>query len=89
MESLNPVRPPTGDGLQLDFAAEAEEYPFSKGTLTPLLGLGLGMSTAAMEKEVGASGFPGGVTRQLYLCLWCCFLHRMKEMSVVVLLGEI
>jgi hypothetical protein len=60
-ESLNPTGPLAGEGLQLDFAAAAEEDHFPLGTLTPLLGLGLGMATAATEKEVCASGLPWGV----------------------------
>jgi hypothetical protein len=52
MEFLNPVGPPAGYGLLLDFAAAAEEDPFSLGTPPPILGLGPGMMTAAEATDL-------------------------------------
>jgi hypothetical protein len=90
MQLLNPPKT-AGEGLQLDFAAAAEEDPFSLGNSSPSLGFGMGMAEAATEKEVGASGLPrgGGVPRCLLLCHWCCFLRRMNKIIDVVLLEEI
>jgi hypothetical protein len=62
MQLLNPPKE-AGEGLQLDFTAAAEEEPFFLGNPYPRLGYGMGMAAAAPEKEVGASGLPGGGTK--------------------------
>jgi hypothetical protein len=59
MQLLNPPKE-AGEGLQLDFTAAAEDDPFSLGNPSPSLGFGMGMATAATEKEVGTSGLPRG-----------------------------
>jgi hypothetical protein len=59
MQLLNPPKM-AGEGLQLDFAAAAEEDPFSLGYPSPSLGSGMGMAAEATEKKVGESGLPGG-----------------------------
>jgi hypothetical protein len=59
IQLLNPPKE-AGEGLQLDFTAAAEEEPFFLGNPTPSLGYSMGMAAAAPEKEVGASGLPGG-----------------------------
>jgi hypothetical protein len=90
MHLLNPPEE-AGEGLQLDFTAAAEQYPFSLGNPSPSLGfgMGMGMAAAATEKEVVASGLLGGMPRCLMLCHWCCFLRRMNEIIVVDFLEEI
>jgi hypothetical protein len=89
MQLPNPPKE-AGEGLQLDFTAATEEDPFSLGNPSPSLVFGMGMAAAATDKEVGASGLPGGgIPSCLMLCHWCCFLCRMNEISVVVLLEEI
>jgi hypothetical protein len=88
MQLLNPLKE-AGEGLQLDFAAAAEEDPLSLGNPYPIIGFGMGMAAASTEKEVGASGLPGGVPICLLLCNWCFFIRRMNEIIVVVLLEEI
>jgi hypothetical protein len=84
MESLNPALLQGDEGVQLDFAAAVEEDPVGLGPPDPLRGLGLGVPAATAEKDVGASGLPGGGARRLYLFLWCYFPRRMNEIIVVV-----
>jgi hypothetical protein len=60
MQLINPPKE-AGEGLQLDCTAAAEEDPLSLGNPYPSLGFGMGMAAAATEKEVGASGLPGGI----------------------------
>jgi hypothetical protein len=62
MQLINPPKT-AGEGLQLDFAAAAEEDPFSLGNTSPSLGFGTGMAAAAMDKQVGAYGLLGGGTK--------------------------
>jgi hypothetical protein len=49
MQLLNPPKE-AGEGLQLAFAAVAEEDPFSLGNPSPSLGFGMGKAAVAMEK---------------------------------------
>jgi hypothetical protein len=68
MQLLDPPKE-AGEGLQLDFTAAAEEYPFSLGNPSPSLGFGMSMAAAAMEKEVGASVLPGGGYQDVCCCI--------------------
>jgi hypothetical protein len=68
MQLLNPPKE-AGEGLQLDSTAAAEEEPFFLGNPSPSLGYGMGMASVATEKEVGASGLPGGGYQDACCCI--------------------
>jgi hypothetical protein len=60
MQLLKPPKE-AGEGLQLDFTAEAEEDPFFLGNPSPSLEYGTGMAAAAPEKEVGGLDYWGDI----------------------------